>query len=449
MKALPLTEPITAVENIIPLAIEKPKSAKAVIVDRFKIEAFQNRGGSTSWRVSGSKRDGTRIRENFSDAKAAECRKAELGLEFLRGHAEMEIQATRLSPEKLAKCETAIIKLGDDWDRIVEAVDYWLKHGKALAVKESVRLDEAFNQFVTWVDASTLRDHSKKNLKRRVKVFITSNRNVYVSEVTPDTIDKFLKNRTVSLTAKDNDRRAVSRFFSWCIERERRWIAMNPCREVKVEKPEASAPAILALDECAALLKAAQKHKRGALAPYVALCLFGGIRPFEASRLTWQQINLDDGEIRLEGNQTKTGTTRTITVCPTLKAWLKEYKGKPIFPQNWRRDFDTIKRAAGYGKPTEKHPKLKAWPLDVMRHTAISHYFRETGSYGRTAEQFGNSESIIKKHYQSRVSSAETKQFYALRPGAVARRRTKHAKSRKVRGNPTISAAALPLAVAA
>jgi hypothetical protein len=76
MKALPLTEPNTAVENIIPLAIEKPKSAKAVIVDRFKIEAYQNRGGSTCWRVAGSKRDGTRIRENFSDAKAAECQES-------------------------------------------------------------------------------------------------------------------------------------------------------------------------------------------------------------------------------------------------------------------------------------------------------------------------------------------------------------------------------------
>jgi len=45
---------------------------------------------------------------------------------------------------------------------------------------------------------------------------------------------------------------------------------------------------------------------------------------------------------------------------------------------------------------------------DVLRHTAISHYFRATASYGRTAEQFGNLESIIKKHYQSRVSSKKT-----------------------------------------
>jgi hypothetical protein len=51
-----------------------------------------------------------------------------------------------------------------------------------------------------------------------------------------------------------------------------------------------------------------------------------------------------------------------------------------------------------------------------MRHTAISHYFRKTGSYGLTAEQFGNSEAIIKRHYQGRVSSEDTRKFYALLP---------------------------------
>ena len=51
-----------------------------------------------------------------------------------------------------------------------------------------------------------------------------------------------------------------------------------------------------------------------------------------------------------------------------------------------------------------------------MRHTAVSHFFRATGSYGRTAEQFGNSETIIKNHYQGRVSSDEAERFYQLLP---------------------------------
>jgi hypothetical protein len=51
-----------------------------------------------------------------------------------------------------------------------------------------------------------------------------------------------------------------------------------------------------------------------------------------------------------------------------------------------------------------------------MRHTAISHFFRLTGSYGRTAEEFGNSESIIKAHYQGWVTSQDTKHFCSLKP---------------------------------
>jgi hypothetical protein len=52
----------------------------------------------------------------------------------------------------------------------------------------------------------------------------------------------------------------------------------------------------------------------------------------------------------------------------------------------------------------------------VLRHTAISHYFRKTGSYNQTAEQFGNSEAIIKAHDQGRVTSEDTKRFYGLKP---------------------------------
>ena len=83
-----------------------------------------------------------------------------------------------------------------------------------------------------------------------------------------------------------------------------------------------------------------------------------------------------------------------------------------------RKSLDALKEAAGYTGRVDgaADGDLKPWPHDVLRHTAISHYFRKTGSYGRTAEQFGNSEAIIKNHYQGRVTSEDTKRFYALLP---------------------------------
>ena len=92
------------------------------------------------------------------------------------------------------------------------------------------------------------------------------------------------------------------------------------------------------------------------------------------------------------------------------------HNGDEIYRAPHEGELRQLREQVGYGAKTEAKPHLKRWVPDVLRHTAISHYFRKTGSYGRTAEQFGNSESIIKKHYQGRVSSADTKKFYALRP---------------------------------
>jgi integrase len=141
------------------------------------------------------------------------------------------------------------------------------------------------------------------------------------------------------------------------------------------------------------------------------------VRPTgEATRLRWDQVNLADGEIRLEGNQTKTGRPRVVSICLTLKTWLKAYQGRPFKPKNCVEDLRALKEQIGYGTPSKAQPHLKPWPHDVLRHTAISHYFRQSGSYGLTAEQFGNSEAIIKAHYQGRVSNEDTKRFYATLP---------------------------------
>ena len=208
----------------------------------------------------------------------------------------------------------------------------------------------------------------------------------------------------------------------------------------------------LPVDECERLLRAAEGFESGKLVPYLALCLFGGLRPFEAARLTWEQVNLVDKEIRLKGQQTKTGKGRVVVICPTLKAWLSRYKGideihRPAFGLHLRK----VRASVGYGEPTKENPDLKPWVSDVLRHTAISHYFRATGSYGRTAEQFGNSESIIKKHYQSRVSSKDTKRFYALRPlpAKPAKRRGGTQRRARKTAPPAANVVALPVQAAA
>jgi integrase len=389
---------------------------------RFKIQSFTNpRTGSLSWRVTGSKRDGTRIRENFSREHDAKCRHIDLEAEYLGGQTETGLRATTLTDVQTKLAEMAFKRLADDGD-LSRAVDYWLKHGRQHhTTAEAPRLDAAVTKFKGWLDGEkdetgngicTLRDHSKRGLKIRAGIFGNGMENLPIDQITPDMVEKFLGKLDVSTVTRDNYKRDISRFFSWCIDRPRRWIMTNPCREIKIDKGEKQPPAILTLAQCETLLRAAECH---GVAPYTAVCLFGGLRPFEASRLTWDPVNLEDGEIRLEATQTKTGRPRVVTISQTLHRWLKAYKDKPFFPSNWRKTFDAVKEAAGFGTSTEEK-KLVPWTPDIMRHTAISHYFRKTGSYGQTAEQFGNSEAIIKAHYQGRVSTSDTEKFYAMEP---------------------------------
>ena len=157
--------------------------------------------------------------------------------------------------------------------------------------------------------------------------------------------------------------------------------------------------------------------------PYLAVAIFAGLRPFELRRLTWDQVLLHDGEIRVDGSMSKTGTPRTIHIHPTLKRWLEPYQGRPFFPKNWRRQFTELVRTIGFGSRRDRDteasddgPKLRRWVPDILRHTCASHMFRLTGRYGEVAEALGNSESIIRRHYAGRVSSEDTRTFWAITP---------------------------------
>jgi integrase len=395
-----------------------PKSQNATgHRQRFRILNFTNATGTKSYRVQGMDRRGKYIRQNFASLHDAQLRQIELEADFHSRQPDANaIRATSLSEVQIRLAESAFLRLDAD-EELPLAVGYWIEHGRDKAVVESPRLDEAVGQFTAWLAGPdcALRPHSKQGLKIRVAVFGNSAPNCRISAVTTDGIEQFIGTLKVSAVTRDNYRRAVSRFFSWCMERPRRWARSNPCREVKITKPASNAPpVVLAVSECEQLLRAAETYRDGLLVPYVSACLFAGLRPFEASRLTWSAVNLEDGEIRLEASQTKTKRPRVITIVPTLKTWLEAYQGKAFFPTNWRRHFDAVKAAAGFS--SRDGDGGKPWIPDAMRHTAVSHHFRECGSYGRTAEAFGNSEAIIKTHYQGRVSTADTAAFYALRP---------------------------------
>ena len=76
--------------------------------EKFVIQRFKNSSGKTSYRVSGYKEDGSRVRKNFKSKTDAIEYKGTLEIASegdIRGYA---LQRTRLTPEQLADAETAL-----------------------------------------------------------------------------------------------------------------------------------------------------------------------------------------------------------------------------------------------------------------------------------------------------------------------------------------------------
>ena len=96
---------------------------------RFKILEFINpRTKTISWRVSGIKRNGQRVGENFADPNEAQLRYTELEGEFHATNGAAALRATRLTDEQVAIAEAGFKRLEHDSD-LLTAIDHWLRTG--------------------------------------------------------------------------------------------------------------------------------------------------------------------------------------------------------------------------------------------------------------------------------------------------------------------------------
>lgn len=377
---------------------------------RPRLVPFLNPSGNTVWRVVGIV-DGVRVRRNFETKEAAEAWRHERERERL-GVASVEtLRSTWLTEEQLRLAEGLFHRCSGD--EIAEALSWWERHGKAHSaateVGAGVSVQEAFVQFKAWLESSELRQRTRRNLSDRVGRLVDSLGHCQFGDLTTDSIEGWINSRSVSAATKDNDRRAVSRFFSWCLDRPRRWLANNPCSAIRIEQRRRGTPPTLTPDQCVALMRASEAHRQGRQVRYLALCLFGGVRPDEAAQVSRADVNLDDGEIRIRAEVSKTHAARLVPTEDTpLGAWFRAYPKAALLMSatTRRRDILAIRRAAG----------INNWPSDVMRHTAASALIRICGSYAAVADRLGNSETILRKHYVAGWSSTLAERWAATRP---------------------------------
>ncbi|NLE26646.1 MAG: site-specific integrase [Clostridiaceae bacterium] len=238
-------------------------------------------------------------------------------------------------------------------------------------------------------------------------------------------------------------RRAAHAVFEFAMRRG--YIDRNPVATVeRVEPAPRDEVCILTAADAAELMSRAEKHAP-ALVPYLAIGLFGGLRPMNELRgVVWERdIDLAGGNITVRRASSKTNRARLVPISPNLRAWLETvppsrrkggiYYSRRLLdwiagkePRQDRRIAEPgkIKRKAkADGKKTRPEFEPIPWGQDILRHTRTSYRLAQTQNAPMVAEEGGHTLAIMRQHYVNRtIRAAEVKAFWNILPTKAARK---------------------------
>ena len=185
-----------------------------------------------NWMVVWYDEFGDRQRKQFGDKSAANAFAEVKYTELLNvGHSRRHL-STVLQETTLRECELAVEKLAGRY-QIPQVVEFFLLHHCDPADK--ITLSDATLRFLGYQEPR-VSEASYREFRNTLRNFTNFANDPFVHEITLETVEGFLQ----SLRAKggveaasgktwENNRKSLSRFFGWCVERPQLFITVNPC----------------------------------------------------------------------------------------------------------------------------------------------------------------------------------------------------------------------------
>lgn len=267
----------------------------------------------------------------------------------------------------------------------------------------------------------------RRNLKSRLAKFTASFGERQACDVQRAELVKWIRQLGLAKQTVNNVIKELRSCLVWAVEEK--IIPANPLEKTKdVREKVVRAPGVITPAEFTRLLAVASPD----VMPYFAIGGFAGMRTEELRDLDWQDVRLAESLIvvkaqRSDGEITKGGARRVVTIGPALAAFLAPYAGRTgkVCTPSWRRLFRESLRRAGFGKPgteskEEKKQGLKIerkWPHNALRHSFGSYHLEHYKDMSATALQMGHTETTtLFKHYKATVTPAAAAAWWAIRP---------------------------------
>jgi len=200
--------------------------------------------------------------------------------------------------------------------------------------------------------------------------------------------------------------------------RIKKWRTDNPC-ELIIVRTKQKEVETLAPKQISQLLAACRGHEQSTLlVPYFAVGCLAGLRPFEAEKLDWEDINLSSKQIKVWKNTSKNRVSRYVNLSPEALKMLTPYKRESgcitgDIKGSWRRYWEEARGQAGFTFE-KRNIQGSPWPMDCLRHTFASYWLTRHSDKNELANQMGDSVAVINKHYRRAIPRSEAAAFWRI-----------------------------------
>ena len=188
--------------------------------------------------------------------------------------------------------------------------------------------------------------------------------------------------------------------------RENKGVINYPFRKGVMLKEDNVRDSVLSDDEFIRLLAASPVH----LKPIIKMAYYTGMRQGEILNLTWGQVDLKEGFIKLKSKGTKTNESRYVPLNTEMVKSLKAIR--PGLPMPQIKVFTYAGRSIGSIKRAFKTAVNKAGIEDFtfhdLRHTALNNWRLQGHDYFRIMAASGHKTMHVFKRYNT-VSKEELK----------------------------------------
>ncbi len=154
------------------------------------------------------------------------------------------------------------------------------------------------------------------DLRGKLGRFSTEFQGQLVCNISAANLEEWLRGLDVVAISRDGYRRTVSVALEFA--RRRGYVTRNVVADVEIKARATGEVTVLTPAQVEKLLKACEAD----IVDYVAVCAFAGLRPSEASLLTWEDIHFKEKMIEVKAKHSKTRRHRLVPIQPNLLKWL-------------------------------------------------------------------------------------------------------------------------------